>query len=151
MPSAEKITDYSASNFPEIRRLFIECFPNRTSFVSLEKLMGYGNAEAFISKVDGRIAGCLAYRIIADESEIIDLCVGPEFRRAGIALGLMGALIDKAKSAQVSKIFLEVEIHNIAAISLYQKSGFVQVGLRKGYYKYYDGGIADAVVMSREL
>jgi ribosomal-protein-alanine N-acetyltransferase len=51
-------------------------------------------------------------------------------------------------SRTCSVINLEVRHSNVPAISLYLKSGFRQVGERKGYYR--DNG-EDAVLMDRYL
>ena len=47
-------------------------------------------------------------------------------------------------------MFLEVAADNLAAIALYQATGFAKVGVRKGYYPHPDGA-KDALVMRRTL
>ncbi len=47
-------------------------------------------------------------------------------------------------------VFLEVRPSNPHAIALYQSVGFVQVGLRKGYYQA-EGGREDALVLKLDL
>jgi ribosomal-protein-alanine N-acetyltransferase len=47
-------------------------------------------------------------------------------------------------------MFLEVAADNLAAIALYQATGFIKVGVRKGYYPHPDGA-KDALVMRRAL
>jgi ribosomal protein S18 acetylase RimI-like enzyme len=46
--------------------------------------------------------------------------------------------------------FLEVRPSNLHAIALYQSVGFVQVGVRKGYYQAV-GGREDALVLKLVL
>ncbi|HWW25876.1 MAG TPA: ribosomal-protein-alanine acetyltransferase, partial [Caulobacter sp.] len=55
-----------------------------------------------------------------------------------------------AKEAAAFEMFLEVAADNVAAIRLYETTGFARVGLRKGYYPHADGA-KDAVVMRRVL
>ena len=45
------------------------------------------------------------------------------------------------------KMALEVRASNVTAISLYQKLGFVRVGIRTGYYE----SVEDAVLMEKPL
>ena len=71
----------------------------------------------------------------AGEAHILNLCVGESFRCRGLGRQLMLALIDRAAVAGVSEAFLEVRPSNTAAIRLYQSMGFVQLGMRRGYYQ----------------
>ena len=50
-------------------------------------------------------------------------------------------------SKGAEEVFLEVRSYNAAAISLYEKTGFTKISVRKGYY-----GDCDGIVMmiSRE-
>ncbi len=60
---------------------------------------------------------------------------------------LMEGLIRETKKAGVRVWHLEVRQSNESAIRLYEKLGFVQDGLRKGYY---EAPKEDAVLMSRK-
>jgi ribosomal-protein-alanine N-acetyltransferase len=71
----------------------------------------------------------------AGEAHILNLCVGENFRCRGIGRHLMFALIERAAAAGVNEAFLEVRPSNTAAIRLYQSMGFVQLGMRRGYYQ----------------
>ena len=48
-------------------------------------------------------------------------------------------------------MLLEVSAENAAALSLYRKLGFVEVGRRKAYYTHDDGTRTTALVMRRDL
>jgi len=50
----------------------------------------------------------------------------------------------------MTDVFLEVRPTNVLAIALYQSVGFVQVGLRKGYYLA-EQGREDALVLKLDL
>ena len=51
----------------------------------------------------------------------------------------------------IKTLYLEVEEDNHAALRLYDKTGFVTAGLRKGYYRKPDGGFANALIMKLGL
>lgn len=91
-----------------------------------------------------KIVGYALGRVVADESELMKICVLSEWRRQGIAEKLLCALLEKMKEKGAEACFLEVRSKNSAAISLYEKLGFEKIGLRKNYY-----GDDDAVVMKR--
>ena len=87
---------------------------------------------------------------VLDEMEIMTICTHPDFRRQGVAENLLMTMMDYAQLAKVSKIFLEVRSDNIPAQKLYEKMGFVENGIRKGYYTTRQGQM-DAVCMVKEM
>jgi ribosomal-protein-alanine N-acetyltransferase len=91
--------------------------------------------------------GMLIGRIAAEDAEVLTLAVVPAARRQGIA----GRLLQKAKALAASRggsaLFLEVATSNAAALALYRREGFVEVGRRRRYYA--DG--SDALVMRATL
>jgi ribosomal-protein-alanine N-acetyltransferase len=92
---------------------------------------------------DGRIAGFLvARRVAADESELLNLVVAPEFRRKGLARALLRELLTasatpgQAKACPTeSSLYLEVRESNQAARNLYKSMGFQEVNVRLEYYQ----------------
>ena len=91
--------------------------------------------------------GVLVARLAADEAEILTLAVTPAARRGGIGRALVQHAATQAHAAGAARLFLEVGSVNTAARALYERCGFLPVGLRRRYYA--DGD--DAVVMAREL
>jgi ribosomal-protein-alanine N-acetyltransferase len=77
-----------------------------------------------------QLAGFLASRTFAGESEILNLAVAPDFRRQGIARELLRSLFDRYPGP----VFLEVRESNRVARNLYQSIGFKELNLRKDYY-----------------
>ena len=82
----------------------------------------------------------------AGEAHILNVCVGESFRCRGLGRHLMLALIERAAAVGVREAFLEVRPSNTAAIRLYLSMGFVQLGMRRGYYQAV-GGREDAAVL----
>ena len=94
----------------------------------------------------GEILGYLGILISFDESEITNVCVAEKARRRGIGRALMEELFHRMQERKVRVIHLDVRLSNTPARNLYESLGFVQDGLRKGYY---DLPKEDAVLMSR--
>ncbi|WP_249212449.1 ribosomal protein S18-alanine N-acetyltransferase [Acetobacter persici] len=90
-------------------------------------------------------AGFLMIRCVADEAEILTLCVAPAFRKQGIARQLLTWGVMEAQGREAERMFLEVSVRNAAAQALYAGAGFVQAGTRRAYYP--DG--SDAMVLVR--
>ena len=116
-------------------------------------------ASAFLSALAARhtfyVAACLDGELVGyagiarlgllppHEYEIHTLGVDPAFQGQGIGRRLLDRLLEFANGGTV---FLEVRTDNAAAIGLYQSVGFVQIGLRKRYYRVSG---ADAYTMRR--
>jgi [ribosomal protein S18]-alanine N-acetyltransferase len=92
------------------------------------------SSTAWIAEYNGRVAGFLVGRAVADEFEILNMAVSPKHRRLGIA----GRLVDEAlcwsRTAGARRAYLEVRASNAAAISLYLGHGFTECGRRARYY-----------------
>src|SRR5262245_5926823 len=98
----------------------------------------------------GQIIGYGVMSLGAGEAHILNVCVRDEFRTVGFGRRLLEHLLERAASAGVGEAFLEVRPSNLAAIRLYQKLGFEQIGIRRGYYQAPDGR-EDAIVLKLDL
>ena len=78
------------------------------------------------------------------QGDIQTIAVAPFARGIGLGRGLMHALITQARRKHVGELFLEVRADNPIARALYDSLGFVQIGVRRGYYQPDD---VDAVTM----
>ena len=96
-------------------------------------------------------AGLLLGRAVAGEAELLTLAVAPEARRLGLGRRLVARFLYQARLRGAGRAFLEVAADNAAAITLYESSGFLPAGRRKGYYRDEGGQRIDALVMARDL
>jgi ribosomal-protein-alanine acetyltransferase len=117
------------------------------SLKSIEQLEQRGEV-AWVVESEGHVAGFLVARAVAEEAEVLNLCVDPSKRRTGHAAALLNTAVDELLQLHVKAIFLEVRLSNQPAISFYEKHGFLRNGRRPGYYQ---NPTEDAVLMMREL
>jgi ribosomal protein S18 acetylase RimI-like enzyme len=75
------------------------------------------------------------------------MLVEHEWRGRGVGSALLSAAIDRARSARLHKLSLDVFPHNAAAIALYRKYGFVEEGRRVEHYRRANGELWDSIVM----
>ena len=80
------------------------------------------------------LRGFTALLLTPPESDIIDIIVSSSHRGQRIGTGLLDWACDLALLRGVDTIFLEVRPGNTPARRLYEHLGFVQCGIRKGYY-----------------
>ena len=98
----------------------------------------------------GGIEGYVILSAAAGEAHLLNLCVRPGQRGLGHGGRLLRHALDVAGRLGADTLYLEVRRGNEAAISLYRKHGFNEIGLRHGYYPSREGR-EDALVMARVL
>ncbi|HEY2297262.1 MAG TPA: ribosomal protein S18-alanine N-acetyltransferase [Jatrophihabitans sp.] len=101
-----------------------------------------------IENAAGALHGWAGLLIAGDQAEILTVGVTRAAQRRGLARRMLAALYDEAIRRGARELFLEVRVDNVAAISLYESEGFVQIAQRRGYYEH---GRVDAAVMRRAL
>ncbi|MDO4581952.1 MAG: ribosomal protein S18-alanine N-acetyltransferase [Bacillota bacterium] len=84
---------------------------------------------------NGELCGFAGLWLVAGEGHVMNVGVHPSWRRAGIAELLMRRLLAEGAALGAAAFTLEVRASNQAAIALYHKLGFVDSGLRPGYYE----------------
>ncbi|MBR0469255.1 MAG: ribosomal protein S18-alanine N-acetyltransferase [Mogibacterium sp.] len=107
-----------------------------------------GNVYVAVAlKADERV-GYGEIRMVAGEAQVYNIAIAPEYRREGIGKELLLHLISKARMDGCTLVTLEVRAGNTAALELYRRIGFREVGCRKGYYQK---GKEDAILMDLSL
>lgn len=103
-----------------------------------------------VAEMEGAIVAYGVVAMGAGEAHILNLCVREDIRGRSVGRQMLMLLLERARQAGMTEVFLEVRPSNPLAIALYQSVGFVQVGLRKGYYQATDGR-EDALVLKLDL
>jgi len=129
--------------------LHATCFDTAPRPWTAEEFAGFaGREDMFICTCDGGLA---VLRAAAGEAELLTLAVSASERRRGVGATLLAQVFDWARARGAGEVFLEVADGNIAALALYEKLGFEQVGRRKDYYASPRGQKISALVMKRAL
>jgi ribosomal-protein-alanine N-acetyltransferase len=114
-----------------------ELFENFNSWLSV--------AEMETSPGEATVIGVIVMWFIIDEVHISTLAVHPDYRRRGVAEGLLTDALKESQRRRALAATLEVRASNIPAQGLYKKFGFEIVGRRIRYYRDND---EDALVMT---
>lgn len=93
------------------------------------------------------IIGFTGIWMLADEAHLTNIAVRLQYQGKGLGELLVIATIDLAAELKASFITLEVRASNLVAQNLYHKYGFVQMGIRRGYYL---DNREDAIIMSTD-
>jgi [ribosomal protein S18]-alanine N-acetyltransferase len=100
-----------------------------------------------LAETGGSVAGFILAELAPDEGHIITLDVLEEYRRQGIGSMLLDAAEKEAASRGGKSMVLETATTNKAAIALWRKHGYRQLGTIEDYY----GRGRDAFRMGKEL
>lgn len=127
----------SSSFIPWSKNMFIEEMQNPFSYCFVINM-----------KVRPRdqMMGFICFRNIGDESELLNICVHPQYRQMGIARKLMQFYIEFCRKKKVKAFYLEVNALNRSAVHLYQLFSYQPLGMRKKFYQ----GKFDALLMVRK-
>lgn len=123
-------------NFPWTRQIFIDCLR-----------VGY---LCQVVEVNSEIVGYCIMSIGASEAHVLNLCISENNRRIGLGQKLLTHMLVMAKHRNVGTVFLEVRPSNKAALKLYDKLGFNQIGTRDDYYPAKIGR-EDAIILAKSL
>ena len=80
------------------------------------------------------IIGYIGVMYVLDEGEISNIAVHPDCRGKGIGSALLRDAQEHCRRIGVKTLHLEVRPGNQFALALYHSCGFIQTGLRRGYY-----------------
>ena len=97
--------------------------------------LGEAGYRGWVAEAGGEIAGFLVARGAADEAEILNLAVAPEFRRRGYGSKLAAEALREFRRQEIRRVFLEVRESNRAGIRFYGRLGFRVTGRRSAYYE----------------
>lgn len=137
----------------ELARLHAPLFSPEWDAASFKALLDHPGAIAFTARV-GDTPETMAFivgRLAADEAEILTLGVAASWQRQGIGRRLVEALGRAASKAEARRLYLEVAPDNLAALALYGRLGFKEVGRRKGYYERAGRPAVDAINLALAL
>ena len=105
---------------------------SNTSKQSLLALMDKKAFYGLVFILDHKVVGFIYGWIFDDSGEVIQITVDAQHRQKGYGQALLKAFIE---NHAVETCWLELKQNNTAALNLYKKLGFVEDGVRKGYYQ----------------
>ena len=104
------------------------------------------------ARPDGRLLmGYLVAMVGVEEVHLLNITVAPAHQHRGWARFMLDALQLWSRGQRAQALWLEVRRSNAPARRLYDRYGFAQVGVRKGYYPLSTLQREDAIVMSLRL
>lgn len=145
-----KIRDFAPEDFERLWRIDQECFAPGISYTRQE-LNSYIRSRGSFALVatggsEDKIAGFIVAHAGAT-GHIITIDVVTEARRSGLGSWLLRAAEDRLRAAGCRGVDLETAVDNLAALSFYERHGYVVV---RTWPRYYSNGV-DALVLNKQL
>ncbi|MBN2244867.1 MAG: ribosomal protein S18-alanine N-acetyltransferase [Candidatus Aminicenantes bacterium] len=128
---SDSLTPWSKNMFvEEMRNPFAYCFVMKMEEGSKQPVIGF-----------------ICFRNVAEESELLNICVHRAYRQLGFGKQLMEFYIDFSYRRGSKTFYLEVRSSNHTAIHLYQLFSYQSSGIRKKFYQ----GKFDALLMMKTV
>ena len=96
---------------------------------------------------DEKVLGYVGSQTVMGETDMMNVAVHPDYRKQGIATGLITELIGALKKRESHCLTLEVRASNEPAKNLYKMLDFEEIGIRKNYYR---NPREDALILRKE-
>lgn len=138
----------NAEDVTAVAELEKVCFADPWSESSIASEVTNRLSYWLVAVVDDTVIGYIGSQTVLDMADVMNLAVAPDRRQKGVAQTLLTNLSSHLQQNGVVGLMLEVRASNEAAIRLYHKLGFLQVGRRPGYYR---NPKEDALILRKEL
>ncbi len=97
------------------------------------------------------LGGFIMSRLTPPDSEILTFAVDPSRRGGGIGRMILEKHLENLERNGARLVFLEVADDNAAALKLYGRAGFKEIGRRENYYQRADGSRRAAINLRLEM
>ncbi len=104
-----------------------------------------GRRGAWVAAIGGHMQGFAMATHVAGTAELEAVVTAPMYRRQGIGSMLLASVVAWAATQNATRLLLEARASNRDALALYARLGFIEDGVRRGYYRNPD---EDAVLLS---
>ncbi len=131
-----KLRPYQASDFETLYRIDQVCYPPGIAYdrIDMAYYLGAPGALCLVAEVGGTAAGFIITHRRKTVGHIITVDVLENYRRRHIGTELLVAAEEDASSHGVNRMDLETATTNKAAIALWNKHGYREVGRLKDFY-----------------
>lgn len=141
-----EIKEMTFSDFEEIKDNLQTDFDEFWTPGVLKSELKSDLSKYIVAKENEKIVGFAGVIILPDDVEITNIVTKKTERKKGIGKLLLDKLIEMAFALK-KDISLEVNEKNEAAINLYKKAEFKEIGIRKKYYN----GCENAIIMTKKF
>lgn len=137
------------SDLPSVMAIERVAYSTPWPEASFRGLLNRPDTALYVAEANpSEIAGYAVSWAVADQGELGNIAVAPDWRHRGVGRILLEQVIETMRQWGVRELFLEVRPSNTVAQHLYRQYEFHEVGRRKAYYS---NPTEDALVMRRAI
>ena len=137
------------TDLPAVRRIECDSFEDPWSDNALGgELLADDLRLPLVALQEDQVVGYLMAWKVVDQLHVLNIAVDAGYLRRGIATDLLREAAGQARAIGLREVTLEVRRGNNPAVAFYLRHGFIEVGIREGYYA--DSG-EDALIMTCPL
>lgn len=133
----------------EVMRIELRAYPHPWTLGIFRDCLRVGY-QCLVFENDEEMIGYAVMSHAVGEAHILNICIRPDLQGNGYGSLLMQEVLQAARRMHADTLLLEVRPSNQAALSLYHKMGFCEVGVRKNYYPARNGR-EDALILAINL
>lgn len=148
MSSGAGLRPMAPDDLTAVMRIERELFPGDAWSERLmrDELSGVPDTRYYLVAQDDGVVGYAGLAVIGEQGDVMTIAVRAGHQGHGVGRALLTGLIGEAARRGAADLFLEVRHDNTPAKELYHRLGFVEIGVRRGYYNG-----TDAITMRRPL
>lgn len=140
----------SVGDAADLSRLHTASFEDGWTRDDFTTWLARPEAMAVLAIRDGAAIAFGLALVAGEDAELLTIATDPVARQGGFGRQIFRALDREAAWRGLSRWVLEAARNNLPALGLYKSEGFVEIGVRKAYYKTARGHV-DALVMARPV
>jgi ribosomal-protein-alanine N-acetyltransferase len=88
-----------------------------------------------VAEHDERVVGFMIYELHKNRLHILNFAVHSDFRRRGVATGMIRKLVGKLSPQRRNRILLEIRETNLAAQLFFREAGFRAISVLREFYE----------------
>jgi len=131
----------------DVEAIEVAAYPFPWTRGNFEDALDSGYTGLCVRDAQGHLQAYSVLMPVIDEVHLLNLCVAPALQGRGLGAALLAWSVASAHTSGFASMLLEVRPSNGAALALYRRAGFVEIGRRKHYYPAPQGRREDALVM----
>lgn len=138
-------------DLPEVLAIENDVYPHPWTRGNFLDSLYSGYETWTLREPSGALAGYFLVMLAVDEAHLLNISVRRGLHGKGVGRMQLDKVVAIAREKGMTSILLEVRPSNHRALAVYNRYGFTQIGVRKGYYPAADNTREDAIVMRFHL
>ena len=146
----ERFIPMSQADLDEVVAAELDVYPFPWTRGNFQDSLQVGYSAWTVRDDRGALLAYSVFMLAVDEVHLLNLSVVRAHQRRGLGWRMLEWVVQRAREHRVRAVILEVRPSNGGARRMYERFGFQEIGVRRGYYPAH-AGREDAEVMRLEL